>query len=183
MSLKWFRSLRPSNNGKGEIGSPVSSFGLHTARIGVTVHTQVSTLISKDASVPELVDTVAIHCLNVHYTKTWTEEKARVNWLLTGGNAVFAIHPFWDEQLSYDIEALSPYSENIIVIITSADDSIFPNEAATIEPMFNYVQLSDDLRDGLSPWITVAINVTASYTECYIFALTEDGGEAVTAAM
>ncbi|KAK6063073.1 GPI anchored dioxygenase [Seiridium cupressi] len=84
--------------------------------------------------------------------------------------------------LIYDIEALSPYSENTIAIITNANDSIFPNKAATIDPVFNYVQLGDDLQDGLSPWIIIATNITASYTESYSFELAEDGGEAVIAA-
>lgn len=44
------------------------------------------------------------------------------------------------------------------------------------------MQLGDDLQDGLFAWITIAINVTASYTESYSFELTEDGGEAATAS-
>ncbi|KAH8194732.1 hypothetical protein TruAng_011107 [Truncatella angustata] len=103
------------------------------------------------------------------------------NGTITGGNAAFVGHLFWDQQLIYDIEALSPYNENTISITDNADDSIFPNEAATIDPVFNYVQLGDDLQDGLFAWITIAINVTASYTESYSFELTEDGGEAVAA--
>ncbi|KAK9421728.1 putative Intradiol ring-cleavage dioxygenase [Seiridium unicorne] len=85
--------------------------------------------------------------------------------------------------LIYDIEALSPYSENTIAIITNADDSIFPNKAATIDSVFNYVQLGDDLQDGLFPWIIIATNVTASYTESYSFELAEGGGEAVIAEL
>ncbi|KAH8886430.1 putative extracellular dioxygenase [Thozetella sp. PMI_491] len=97
---------------------------------------------------------------------------------LSGGNVAYVGHLFWDQQLIYDIEALYPYNTNTITITENADDSIFPNEAATIDPVFNYVQLGDSLEDGLFAWVTVAINTTATYTESYSFELTQDGGEA-----
>ncbi|KAF7535675.1 hypothetical protein G7054_g5190 [Neopestalotiopsis clavispora] len=103
------------------------------------------------------------------------------NGTVTGGNDAFVGHLFWDQQLIYDIEALAPYNENTIDITTNADDSIFPNEAATIDPVFNYIQLGDDLQDGLFAWITIAVNVSASYSESYSFELTSGGGVAVTA--
>ncbi|KAI4602955.1 hypothetical protein KJ359_008176 [Pestalotiopsis sp. 9143b] len=103
------------------------------------------------------------------------------NGTVTGGNDAFVGHLFWDQQLIYDVEALSPYSDNTIEITTNADDSIFPNEAATIDPVFNYIQLGEDLQDGLFAWITIAVNVSASYSESYSFELTEGGGVAVTA--
>jgi len=60
---------------------------------------------------------------------------------LSGGDVAFVGHMFWDQDLIYDIEALYPYNTNTIAITTNEDDSIFPNEAATIDPVFNYVRL------------------------------------------
>lgn len=41
-------------------------------------------LVDKDPSAPGITDIVAIHGLNGHYQKTWTDEESQYNWLRDG---------------------------------------------------------------------------------------------------
>lgn len=68
LSRRIFRLRTSAETRSNETGSSDTGFGLHT-------------LIPKDAQASEVVDIVAIHGLNGHYEKTWTDEKTGVNWL------------------------------------------------------------------------------------------------------
>jgi hypothetical protein len=55
-------------NGSNDIQTDEPDFGLHT-------------IVPRDRELVNFVDIVAIHGLNGHYLKTWTDEKTGVNWL------------------------------------------------------------------------------------------------------
>lgn len=82
----------------------------------------------------------------------------------TLGNEVTSSHvgqAFFDQDLIYLADEISPYSDNTQEITTNADDSILSEEAATgVDPMFEYTYLSDNLADGLFAWISFGINTT-----------------------
>lgn len=87
----------------------------------------------------------------------------------TLGNDVTASHVgqgFFDQDLIYDADTISPYSDNTQEITTNADDSILSEETATdgVDPLFEYTYLGDSLSDGLFAWLAFGINTTESST-------------------
>lgn len=87
----------------------------------------------------------------------------------TLGNDVTASHVgqgFWDQDLIYDADTISPYSDNTQEITTNADDSILAEETDTdgVDPIFEYTYLGDSLSDGLFAWLAFGINTTESST-------------------
>ncbi|KAJ5656180.1 aromatic compound dioxygenase [Penicillium longicatenatum] len=99
---------------------------------------------------------------------------------ITGGTVAHIGQFFWDQDLIYEVEATSPYSENTVTITTNADDRVFSDETSgsTSDPVINYVKLGDDLSDGLLGWVTVAVNTSATYDPNYSFVYTASGGVA-----
>jgi hypothetical protein len=88
---------------------------------------------------------------------------------------------FYDQDLIYEVEATSPYNTNTIAITTNAEDRVFGEQetaGTTSDPVFEYVLLGDSLSDGLFGWITIAVNVSATYDPTYSFAYTASGGVA-----
>ena len=99
---------------------------------------------------------------------------------ISGGTVAHIGQLFWDQDLIYEIEATSPYSENTVSITTNAEDRVFSDETSgsTSDPVLSYVRLGDSLSDGLFGWITVAVNKSATYDPNYSFVYTSDGGVA-----
>jgi hypothetical protein len=107
------------------------------------------------------------------------------NGTLTMGNVPHIGQFFWDQDLTTEIEALSPYNTNTVALTTNAEDHVFGEQETantTSDPVFNYVYLGDSVEDGLFTWIIVGIDTTASYTPTYSFELTEDGGVPVASS-
>ena len=67
---------------------------------------------------------------------------------------------FFDQSLIDKIEATAPYSTNKQAVSKNAADSILLQEAATADPFFQYVQLSNDLKDGIFAWFSFGVNTT-----------------------
>lgn len=104
------------------------------------------------------------------------------NGTLTMGNVPHIGQLFWDQSLTTEVEALSPYNTNTITLTTNAEDHVFgeqETEGTTSDPVFNYVYLGDTAADGIFQWIIVGVDTTASYTPTYSFQLTSSGGVAV----
>ncbi|PMD31337.1 aromatic compound dioxygenase [Hyaloscypha variabilis F] len=99
---------------------------------------------------------------------------------LSGGTVAHVGQIFWDQSLIYAVEDTYPYNTNTIAITTNADDRVFAEETADTEtvPVFEYVYLGDSLEDGIFGWVTVAVNVSATYDPNYSFVLTDEGGVA-----
>jgi hypothetical protein len=112
-----------------------------------------------------------------------TNATTLANGTLSMGNVPHIGQFFWDQGLTTEVEALSPYSTNTVTLTTNAEDRVFGEQETadtTSDPVFNYVFLGDSVEDGLFTWIIVGIDTTASYTPTYSFELTEDGGVAVS---
>ncbi|ATZ53109.1 hypothetical protein BCIN_08g07120 [Botrytis cinerea B05.10] len=71
---------------------------------------------------------------------------------------------FWDQSIRDQIELLTPYNTNTQDVTSNADDRVFAVEAASSDPVFNYVMLGETLQDGLLAWLTLGINTTLSST-------------------
>lgn len=101
---------------------------------------------------------------------------------LTGGTVPHIGQLFWDQSLIDEVEATSPYSTNTVAQTTNAEDRVFSDETSgtTSDPVFNYVRLGDSVEDGLLGWVTVAVDLTATYTPNYSFVYTSSGSEAVS---
>jgi phage repressor protein C with HTH and peptisase S24 domain len=99
---------------------------------------------------------------------------------LSGGSVAHIGQVFWDQDLIYAVEATSPYNTNTIAITTNAEDRVFSTETTDTEtvPVFEYVYLGDSLGDGIFGWVTIAVNVSATYDPNYSYVLTESGGVA-----
>lgn len=99
----------------------------------------------------------------------------------TLGNDVSASHvgqAFFDQDLIYAADEVSPYSDNTQAITTNADDSILTEETDTdgVDPLFEFTYLSDDLADGLFAWLSFGINTSESSSVTPAVFYYESGG-------
>ncbi|KIW03340.1 uncharacterized protein PV09_05550 [Verruconis gallopava] len=99
---------------------------------------------------------------------------------LTGGTVPHVGQLFWDQDLIYAVEATYPYNQNNITITTNAEDRVFSTETAdtTSDPVFEYVYIGNSLSDGLFGWVTIAVNVSATYDPNYSYVWTANGSVA-----
>ncbi|KAE8151624.1 Intradiol ring-cleavage dioxygenase [Aspergillus avenaceus] len=97
---------------------------------------------------------------------------------LTGGHAAHIGQLFFDQDLIDAVEETAPYNTNQVRLTTNAEDRVFGTETTgtTSDPVFNYAYLGDSLSDGILAWITMGVNVSASYDTRYAAFYGEDGG-------
>jgi len=102
------------------------------------------------------------------------------NSTLSGGTVSHIGQVFWDQDLINAVEATYPYNTNNVTLTTNAEDRVFADETADTEtvPVFEYVYLGDSLEDGIFGWVTIAVNVSATYDPNYSYVYTEEGGVA-----
>ncbi|KAG4427705.1 hypothetical protein IFR05_016810 [Cadophora sp. M221] len=74
------------------------------------------------------------------------------------------------------VELLAPYNTNTQTVTSNAADRVFAVEAASSDPVFNYVMLGDSLQDGLLAWLTLGVNTTLSSTISPAATYYESGG-------
>ena len=100
---------------------------------------------------------------------------------MTSGYAAHIGQLFWDQDLINAVESTYPYNTNTIDITENADDRVVGDEVADTEsdPFFNYVYLGNSLEDGLFGWVTIGVNLSATYSPNYSFEYTDDGGVAL----
>lgn len=100
------------------------------------------------------------------------------NSTITGGHAVHIGQAFWDQDLISKVESTYPYNTNNITITTNAEDRVFSDETknTTSDPVFEYTYLGSKLEDGIFGWLTIAVNISATYDPNYSFAYTSSGG-------
>ncbi|TVY75711.1 hypothetical protein LSUE1_G007944 [Lachnellula suecica] len=80
----------------------------------------------------------------------------------TGGTTKHIGQLYFDDSLVQAVEATAPYNTNTVAYTTWEYDGWMLEEATTdYDPFVEYVQLSENLADGLLAWITVAVNMTA----------------------
>ncbi|KAE8153242.1 Intradiol ring-cleavage dioxygenase [Aspergillus avenaceus] len=97
---------------------------------------------------------------------------------VTGGHVSHIGQLFFDQDLVYQVEATSPYNTNKVSITTNADDHVVQDETedSASDPFFEYALFGDSVEDGLFAWITMGVNVSASYDTSYAATLTSAGG-------
>ena len=100
------------------------------------------------------------------------------NQTLTGGHVSHVGQLFFDQKLITDAESVEPYVSNTQELLLNADDGIFSQEAATSDPVLNYVYLGDSVEEGLFAWVTVGIDPTVVTTPRAAVSFGENGGVA-----
>ena len=85
---------------------------------------------------------------------------------------------FFDQSLSTEVEATTPYSTNTQPVTTNAEDSILAQEADVGDPLAEYSLLGDSVSDGILAWIAFGINITETDTISPAATYGEDGGVA-----
>ncbi|KAF2704600.1 aromatic compound dioxygenase [Pleomassaria siparia CBS 279.74] len=105
--------------------------------------------------------TAHIHVLSHHNVVTSDKSYGTI---VTGGTISHVGQLFFDQSLITSVEQLSPYSTNRQTLTTNAQDGILAGEAATTDPVLNYVLLGSTVADGIFGWVTVGINSKTSKT-------------------
>lgn len=83
----------------------------------------------------------------------------------TGGTTLHVGQVYFEDALVQAVEATSPYNTNTIPFTTWETDGWMLDEATTdYDPYAEYVQLSEDLQDGLLAWITVVVDLSSNHT-------------------
>lgn len=100
------------------------------------------------------------------------------NGTYAGGNVTHVGQLFFDQDLIAEInDNLEPYSTNTIAIVENSEDRVFAEETLSdSDPVFDYVLLGDDVKDGLFAWISMGIDTSASYDAAVAAAYGADGG-------
>jgi protocatechuate 3,4-dioxygenase beta subunit len=75
---------------------------------------------------------------------------------------------FFEQSLLDEVETTKPYNENTQSLMKLAGDGIAAEVATAVDdPLFKYVRLSDDIKDGVLAYITVGIDLKANYSANY----------------
>ena len=100
--------------------------------------------------------------------------------LLSGNFTAHASHSgqiFFDQDLISQVEATASYKDNQQVLTTNAEDYLFFEEAAGMDPVMEYVLLGDDITDGIMAWISIGIDPTTDNDVIAAAAVYSDSGE------
>jgi protocatechuate 3,4-dioxygenase beta subunit len=100
--------------------------------------------------------------------------------LLSGNFTAHASHSgqiFFDQDLISQVEATASYKDNQQVLTTNAEDYLFFEEAAGMDPVMEYVLLGDDITDGIMAWISIGIDPTTDNDVVAAAAVYSDSGE------
>ena len=95
-----------------------------------------------------------------------TDAKLLPNGSFTGGTVSHIGQLFYEEGLTANVSALSPYVSNTVERMTNDDDTIAQQQADNnYDPFVQYVLLNaDNLADGLFAWIEIGIDPSANHT-------------------
>lgn len=97
---------------------------------------------------------------------------------LAGGYIPHIGQLFFDQDLIDEVEATYPYNTNTVAITENADDRVVQveTEDSNSDPFFEYALLGDSIEDGLLAWVTLGVNVSATYDASNAATLTSSGG-------
>jgi hypothetical protein len=95
---------------------------------------------------------------------------------LSGGAISHVGQLFFDQGLITEVETNEPYASNTQEFTLNSDDDILSGEAASMDPVMEYVLLGDSVSDGLLAWISIGIDASASYEVSSAATWTENGG-------
>jgi hypothetical protein len=104
----------------------------------------------------------------------------RTNGTLLGSNSTtHSSHVgqiFFDQDLISLVETTTPYNTQETTL--NSDDQILSEEAADMDPFVEWIQLSDDITDGIMAWISIGIDPTADDEVTSAATVYKDGGVA-----
>lgn len=112
------------------------------------------------------------------HVMTSQDATVNANETLSGGSITHVGQMFFDQDLISIVEAVEPYLSNTQELTTNAEDSIFAQEAADVDPVIEYVLLGDDVSEGIFGWLAFGLDTTNSFDITPAAYLTEDGGVA-----
>lgn len=81
---------------------------------------------------------------------------------ITGGTISHVGQLFFDQTFITSVEATAPYSTNTQTLTKNSADSIMAQEAATSDPVLEYVLLGDSASDGVFGWLAFGIDPTVA---------------------
>lgn len=82
----------------------------------------------------------------------------------TSGTTLHIGQLYFDDALVDTVEATYPYNTNTIEFTTWELDGWMLEEAtADYDPFVEYVQLTNDVEDGLLAWITIALDLSSNH--------------------
>ncbi|KUL83642.1 hypothetical protein ZTR_11055 [Talaromyces verruculosus] len=109
-----------------------------------------------------------------------THERAHTlpNNTVAGGSVSHIGQMYFDQDLIYAVEELYPYTANTQNLTTNADDFILVAAAddSDADPIFDYVNLGDEIKDGIFAWTVLAVNQSAEYEASPASTWTSTGG-------
>lgn len=80
----------------------------------------------------------------------------------TGGTNSHVGQLFFDQDLISAVNAVEPYADNTQTLTANTEDGILTQEAATTDPLVEYVYAGDSVEDGIVGWITIGVDSTAN---------------------
>jgi hypothetical protein len=85
---------------------------------------------------------------------------------------------YFDQDLIYAVEELYPYTTNTQNLTTNADDFLLTGavDDSIADPIFSYVNLGDETKDGIFAWTVLAVNQSAEYEASPKSTWTSSGG-------
>ena len=99
------------------------------------------------------------------------------NGTYSSGNIAHVGQIFFDETLRSAVEAVYPYNTNTQNVTSNEEDMWAPEQADnSYDPFPEWAYLGDAVSDGLLMWISVGINMSASYDVSVGGTLTANGG-------
>ncbi|KAI2614924.1 aromatic compound dioxygenase [Hypoxylon sp. NC1633] len=102
---------------------------------------------------------------HIHLMSTENATVLSNNTYVTDGKPNHIGQLFFDQDLITAVELLAPYNTNTQRLTLNANDGIDAQTAtADYDPFVDYVQLSDDLADGLLAYLTVFVDTAANQT-------------------
>ncbi|KAF1849849.1 aromatic compound dioxygenase [Cucurbitaria berberidis CBS 394.84] len=112
------------------------------------------------------------------HVMTSQDATVNANETLSGGSVTHVGQMFFDQDLISLVEQQEPYASNTQELTTNAEDSILAEEAATVDPLIEYVLLGDDVSEGLFGWLSFGMDTSNSFNITPAAYLTENGGVA-----
>jgi hypothetical protein len=155
--------------------------GLNTTFLRGIQETNDDGVVAFETIFPGHYDGRAIHT----HLLTKSNVTVRENQTTQDGAVAHIGQLFWPEELRSEVEATSPYNENIQAITSNDDDMWSIVQAENdYDPFPQFVYVGNDITDGLFAWIQIGVNASADYTDddYYSVAATYQAGGGVANA-
>jgi hypothetical protein len=89
------------------------------------------------------------------------------NGTYTGGTIPHISQVFFPQDMITTVEATSPYDQNTVAITLNSEDRVFTQQASNTEgysDVMNIEYIGDSLDEGLLAYISIGLDLSASYS-------------------